>query len=66
MTVRSEMTSTESKTLWSFASWSSARKCADHAMEFVFPEPAECCTRYFAPGPSRSTAAWSFRVTSSW
>ena len=38
------------------ASCRSARKCADHEMEFVLPEPAECWIRYFCPGPSASTA----------
>ena len=66
MTVRSETTSTVSKTFLAWASCSSAKKWAVQAMELVLPEPAECWMRYLPPGPSRSTAAWSARVTSSW
>jgi hypothetical protein len=39
ITVRSETTSTVSNTFRCAASCRSARKCADQAMEFVFPEP---------------------------
>ena len=64
ITLRSLTTSTESKTfLWS-ASWSSARKCAVHAIEFVLPEPAECWIRYLPPAPSSATARSSLRVAS--
>jgi len=65
ITVRSETTSTVSKTFLFCALCSSARKCAVQAMELVLPEPAECWTRYLPPGPSLITASWSLRVTSS-
>ena len=45
---------------------SSARKCADHAIELVLPEPAECWIRNLPPAPSSRTLACSFRVASSW
>jgi hypothetical protein len=57
MTARSDTTTTVSKTRASFASCSSDRTYAVQAMEFVSPDPAECCTRYFGPGPSFSTPA---------
>ena len=66
MTLRSDTTSTVSKTLAPASSCSSARKCAVQAIELVLPDPAECWIRYRLPGPSRSTAASSLRVTSSW
>ena len=65
ITLRSETTSTESNSFLCCASCRSARKCADQAMEFVLPEPAECWIRYLPPGPSASTAACSLRVASS-
>ena len=42
ITLRSDTTSTVSNTLLLCASYSSARKCAVHAMKLVLPEPAEC------------------------
>ena len=65
-TVRSDTTTTVSKTLRLSASCRSARKCAVHAIELVLPEPAECWIRYLSPGPSRRTAATIARVASSW
>ncbi len=61
-----DTTITESKTFRFSASCRSAKKCAVHAIEFVFPEPAECWIRYLPPVPSASTARTSFRVASSW
>jgi hypothetical protein len=55
ITVRSDTTSTASNTLLLFASCRSARKCADHAIELVLPDPAECWIRYLPPARSRQT-----------
>ena len=52
ITLRSETTSTVSNSFSCLASCRSARKCADHAMELVLPEPAECWIRYLPPAPS--------------
>jgi len=64
--VRSEITSTMSKTLLSAESCRSAKKWAVQAMVLVLPEPAECWIRYLPPAPSSRTAARSLRVASSW
>lgn len=41
-TRRSVMTITLSNTALSWSSWSFDKRCANHAIEFDFPEPAEC------------------------
>ena len=66
MTFRSDTTITVSNILRLSASWRSARKWADQAMELVFPDPAECWIRYFLPGPFLQNRPTSFRVASSW
>src|SRR5438094_2433490 len=35
------------------------------AIDLVFPEPAEYCTRYLLPAPSARTASYNFCVTTS-
>ena len=48
-------TMTESNTFW-LLTCSRAIRCAVHAMESVFPDPAECWIRYRFPTPSTVTA----------
>ncbi len=51
MTLRSLTTSTESKTFLFSASWSSEKKWAVQAMEFVLPEPAGVLNQVLLPRP---------------
>ena len=56
-TRRSVMTMTLSNTGLSNSSWSTDRRCESQAIEFDFPEPAECWKRYLCPAPC--SRAWA-------